>query len=155
MKDKIQVDVGVGDAVEPQNLKIKLFQYRGKPFFEEAISLLVYPIETIFAEKLETVISKGAGNSRMKDYHDLILLIRQKELTDSKKLKEATQKTFANRETALQIIQFDDSNLKILQQLWTAHLHALGSMVHDLDLPKEIIEIISAINNTVRKISSL
>lgn len=70
MKDKIQIDVGVGDAVEPKNLKIKLFQYRGKPFFEEAISLLVYPIETIFAEKLETVISKGAGNSRMKDYHD-------------------------------------------------------------------------------------
>jgi hypothetical protein len=55
MKDKIHIDVGIGDAVEPQHLEIKLFQYRGKPFFEDTISLLVYPIETIFAEKLETV----------------------------------------------------------------------------------------------------
>jgi hypothetical protein len=29
-----------------------------------------------FAEKLETVISKGASRSRMKDYHDLLLLTR-------------------------------------------------------------------------------
>lgn len=56
MKDKIHVDVGIGDIVEPQNRKIKLFEYRGKPFFEESISLMVYPIETIFAEKLETVL---------------------------------------------------------------------------------------------------
>jgi predicted nucleotidyltransferase component of viral defense system len=152
MKDKIQVDVGIGDAVEPKNLKIKLFQYKGKPFFEDAISLLVYPIETIFAEKLETVISKGAGNSRMKDYHDLLLLIRQHKLVDSKKLKEATQRTFTNRETTLQIIQFDNPSLKILQQLWTAHLHALGDMAHDLDLPKEMDVVIAEINDTVRNI---
>lgn len=31
MKDKIHVDVGVGDIVEPQNREIKLFKYRGKP----------------------------------------------------------------------------------------------------------------------------
>lgn len=63
MKDIIHVDIGIGDIVEPQNRKIKLFEYRGKPFFEESISLLVYPIETIFAEKLETVLSKGSRNS--------------------------------------------------------------------------------------------
>lgn len=77
MKDKIQVDVGIGDEVMPKNLKIKLFQYKGKPFFENAISLPVYPIETFFAEKLETVISIGAGNSRMKDYHDQLCRLQQ------------------------------------------------------------------------------
>ena len=39
----------------------------------------------------------------MKDYHDLLLLIRQHKLVDSKKLKEATQRTFTNRETTLRI----------------------------------------------------
>lgn len=63
MKDRIHVDVGIGDIVEPENREIELFKYRGKPFFEESISLLVYPIETIFAEKLETVLSKGPRNS--------------------------------------------------------------------------------------------
>jgi predicted nucleotidyltransferase component of viral defense system len=155
MRDKIQIDVGVGDIVEPKNLKIKLFQYRGKPFFEDSISLLVYPIETIFAEKLETVISKGAGNSRMKDYHDLFLLIRDQELSGSKKLKEATLKTFANRETTLQVLQFDEADFKTLQPLWTAHLHALGSAAQDLNLPTEIQVIVSEINNTIRRIMSL
>jgi predicted nucleotidyltransferase component of viral defense system len=70
MKDKIRIDVGMGDVVEPQHREIKLFQYRGKPFFEDSVSLLVYPVETIFSEKLETVLSKGSKNSRIKDYHD-------------------------------------------------------------------------------------
>lgn len=34
MKDKIHVDVGIGDVVDPQNKEIKLFEYRGKPFLK-------------------------------------------------------------------------------------------------------------------------
>jgi predicted nucleotidyltransferase component of viral defense system len=58
MKDKIHVDVGVGDTVEPMIRKISLVQCRGNPLFEDTLSLQVYPIETIFAEKLETILSK-------------------------------------------------------------------------------------------------
>lgn len=152
MKDKIQIDVGIGDIVEPKNLKIKLFQYKCMPFFEDSISLLVYSIETIFAEKLETVISKGASNSRMKDYHDLFLLIRDQKLKSSKKLKEVTLKTFSNRETTLQVLRFDNVDLKILQQLWTAHLHTLSYAAQDLNLPSEIQVVISEINGIVRRI---
>lgn len=146
MKDKIHIDVGVGDVVEPQHREIKLFQYRGKPFFEDAVSLLVYPVETIFAEKLETVLSKGSKNSRMKDYHDLLLLVRSKGLIRSSKLKEALTKTFENRGTALGTIHFDSAGLKSLQQLWTAHLHGLGDIAKDLALPKNIEEVIDEIN---------
>lgn len=148
MKDTIHIDVGVGDVVEPQHREIKLFQYRGKPFFEDAVSLLVYPVETIFAEKLETVLSKGSKNSRMKDYHDLLLLVRSKGLIESKKLKEALAKTFKNRGTALSAIQFDSAGLKSLQQLWTAHLHGLGDIAKDLSLPKSIEIVIEEINST-------
>jgi hypothetical protein len=146
MKDKIHIDVGIGDVVEPQHREIKLFQYRGKPFFEDAVSLLVYPIETIFAEKLETVLSKGSKNSRMKDYHDLLLLVRNRGLIKRNKLKEALIKTFENRGTALGAIHFDLAGLKSLQQLWTAHLHGLGDMAKDLALPKNIEEVIDEIN---------
>ncbi len=149
MKDKIHVDVGVGDIVEPQNRDIKLFEYRGKPFFEESISLLVYPIETIFAEKLETVLSKGSRNSRMKDFHDLLLLLRDKSLQSSKKLHENVKKTFGNRGTVLKPIQFDESGQKALQQLWTAHLHGLGDMAKELDLPENITAAIDAINSGI------
>jgi predicted nucleotidyltransferase component of viral defense system len=152
MKDKIHVDVGVGDVVEPENREIKLFEYRGKPFFEESISLLVYPIETIFAEKLETVLSKGSRNSRMKDFHDLLLLLRDESLQSSKTLYVDVRNTFNNRGTILKPIQFDESGQKALQQLWTAHLQGLGDMVKDLDLPESITVAIDVINSGIKPI---
>lgn len=147
MRDKIHIDVGVGDVVEPQHQKIKLFQYRGKPFFEDEVSLLVYPVETIFAEKLETVLSKGSKNSRMKDYHDLLLLMRSQGLIESNKLKEVLEKTFKNRGTSLSAIQFDSTGLKSLQQLWTAHLRGLSDIAQELALPKNIETVIKEINH--------
>ncbi|CRX38289.1 nucleotidyl transferase AbiEii/AbiGii toxin family protein [Estrella lausannensis] len=152
MKDKIHVDVGVGDVVEPTNREIRLFEYRGKPFFEESISLLVYPIETIFAEKLETVLSKGSRNSRMKDFHDLLLLLRDKSLHSSETLRASVKKTFDNRGTVLQAIQFDESGHKALQKLWNAHIQGLGDMARELNLPEDMKTVIDAINTSINEI---
>ncbi len=149
MKDKIQVDVGVGDIVDPLIHEIPLVHYRGKPFFEGTISLLVYPVETIFSEKLETILSKGAGNSRMKDYHDLILLIRNKKVLNKDKLGGAIINTFSNRGTPFRSIEFDATSLKTIQKLWTAHLHGLGDNAQDLNLPGDISIMIEEVNNYI------
>jgi predicted nucleotidyltransferase component of viral defense system len=146
MRDKIQIDIGIGDIVTPTNRDLHLFTYKGKPMFEEEISLLVYPLETIFAEKLETVLSKGAINSRMKDYHDLLLLVRNPSLIQLKSLEDAIQSTFKNRGTIFELINFDEG-LKLLQKLWTAHLQDLGNKNKDLELPKDIQEAIKEINS--------
>ena len=74
MKDRVQLDVGVGDIIEPTQESLELYHYRGKPIFEGTVSLQVYPMETIFAEKMDSVVSRADTNSRMKDYHDLVLL---------------------------------------------------------------------------------
>ncbi len=148
MKDKIQIDVGVGDVVKPLTWDIPLIQYRGKPFFEAAVSLLVYPIETIFSEKLETILSKGASNSRMKDYHDLILLIRGKGL-NLDKLKKTVPHTFSHRGTSFRSIEFDVASQKALQKLWGAHLQGLGENTQDLSLPKDISIVIEEINEYI------
>lgn len=153
MRDKVQVDVGIGDIVEPVTRKIQLIQYRGKSLFEEAVSIPVYPVETIFAEKLETIISKGVGNSRMKDYHDLILLIQAKGMLELNKLQKALFDTFTHRSTALQFIEFDAGGIQALQKLWTAHLRGLG--VQDLPLPKEITVAIQTINQFLTTLKAL
>ncbi len=149
IQDRVHIDVGVGDIVTPQSLQVQLFQYRGKPMFENDISLLVYPIETIFAEKLETVISKGAANSRMKDYHDLYLLVREKRLDDPTKLKISLSQTFQNRGTTLQLIKFDEVGLGKLQKLWTAHLNGLGDIAYNLNMPSEISNVIATVNTVL------
>ena len=146
MKDRIHIDVGTGDIVNPAGYVLNLFHYRDKPLFESQISLLVYPPEAIFAEKLETVLSKGATNSRMKDYHDLVLLTRDSRLIDFNKLHEAIKKTFHHRGTAFERISFRQEDLKPLNRLWIAHLNNLGSTRETLDLPENIQDVIAEIN---------
>lgn len=145
MKDKIHIDIGIGDSVNPRQFEIKLFHYKGKPFFEKSTSLLTYPPETIFAEKLETILSKGSRNSRMKDFHDLFLLANS-QLLDLKKLKKAIFQTFSNRGTSLTLIHFDQDGIKTLQKLWTAHLQGLGDLAQELGLPNSIEKLIEQIN---------
>jgi Nucleotidyl transferase AbiEii toxin, Type IV TA system len=76
----------------------ELFVYKGKPIFAGEITLRVYP-EAIFAEKLETVVSKGVINSRMKDYHDLIVMIREPDFLAIDKLGGVIHATFVRRGT--------------------------------------------------------
>ncbi|NUN04729.1 MAG: nucleotidyl transferase AbiEii/AbiGii toxin family protein [Bdellovibrio sp.] len=109
MTDKVQVDIGVGDVVNPEEMDYQTFDYKGAALFSDAIAIQVYPLETILAEKLETILaekletiaSKGAINSRMKDYHDALLIVRSGDLPEGPELKKAIELTFANRRTPL------------------------------------------------------
>lgn len=153
MKDRIHIDIGTGDVVCPTTLDLDLVQYRNTPLFEHQISLLVYPPETIFAEKLETVISKGAINSRMKDYHDLLLLTRNLRLINFNKLRETIKQTFDHRDTPFELIDFNEQDLKPLDKLWSAHLKNLGNMAEEMNLPEHIQGAIKEINETLTKLT--
>ena len=85
----------------------------------------------------------------MKDFHDLLLLLRNKSLQSSKKLPENVKKTFDHRGTVLKPIQFDESGYRALQQLWTAHLHGLGDTTKELTLPERIRIVIDVINSAL------
>lgn len=154
MKDKIYMNVGVGDVIQPTNRKFSLFRYKGNPMFEDEISLMVYPLETIFAEKLETILSKGSLNSRMKDYHDLLLLMRKSHMINLIKLRESIDNTFRNRGTIFQLINFDEKGLKSLQKFWIAHRKNLGVIAEKLHLPVSIQEVIAELNKIISKIKS-
>jgi predicted nucleotidyltransferase component of viral defense system len=132
MKDKIQIDVGVGDAVIPHFVSLPGLLDKGFPLFDEDISVMAYPIETIFSEKLETVLSKGILNSRMKDYHDLLLLSRNRDLIDIERLLIAIHSTFFRRETKFNVIEFDAMGISKLQKLWAAHYKGLGFIAKEI-----------------------
>jgi len=88
----------------------------------------------------------------MKDFHDLLLLLRDTSLQTSKKLHESVKTTFENRGSVLKPIKFDESGHKALQQLWTAHLQGLGDVAKELDLPENITAAIDAINSGISPI---
>ncbi len=64
------VDIGFGDVVTPYSI---LYNYKSL-LLDDEYKLYAYPIETIIAEKLETLVSKETNNSRVKDLIDLYLL---------------------------------------------------------------------------------
>jgi predicted nucleotidyltransferase component of viral defense system len=150
MKDKIQLDIGFGDIVVPEENNFRPFEYKGKPMFEGEITLQVYPVETIFAEKLETIISKGAFNSRMKDYHDVLLMIREKDLLHIELIKKSVRETFKNRNTEMKLpIKFDEAGIESLQRLWSGHLRGLGKMKLKLNFPDDFNEVLKEINGSI------
>jgi predicted nucleotidyltransferase component of viral defense system len=150
MRDSIQVDIGIGDIAESIKLTFNLFEYKGKPIFSGEISLHVYTPEAIFAEKLEAIISKGIINSRMKDYHDIILMIREPNFLNVDKLRDAIQVTFNRRNTSTILpIAFDEKAIKTFQGYWQGHLRGLGHFRSQLNLPEEIKDLINEVNNWI------
>lgn len=146
MRDKVQVDLGIGDAVEPEENRILLFHYKDKPIFEDEITLLTYPLETVFAEKLQTLVSRGAANSRMKDYHDLLVLSRSGRLR-VKKLRAAIKATFTHRDTEQTFpVRFSSVDIEKLQAIWARHVREHNEAAHDVKLPDEISRVIQEIN---------
>lgn len=93
-KVNLEVDISTGDKITPKELKFKY------PLLFEDRSILInsYNIETILAEKIETILRRGKYNSRMKDYYDIYLFLTK--LKDDIKvniLKEAINNTFTKR----------------------------------------------------------
>lgn len=92
----LQVDVGFGDAVSPRPLPARWEGLLGFP----AAELLVYPPETVIAEKLEAAVVLDIRNTRMKDFFDLDWLCRHMEF-DQVTLRAAILATFERRGTRL------------------------------------------------------
>ena len=97
-KCTVQIDVGYGDAVTPAP-EIATYPVMLKDM--PAPELRVYPRYSVIAEKFEAIVSLGIANSRMKDYFDLWVLLRNATL-DSAILEQAVHATFKRRGTALQ-----------------------------------------------------
>lgn len=67
VRTPFKIDISTGDAITPREVR-----YRFHLMFEErAIEILAYSLETVLAEKLETVISRATTNTRMRDFYDL------------------------------------------------------------------------------------
>ena len=68
----MKVDITTGNKITPREI-----EYQFKLLLEDrSISILAYNLETIMAEKLETVISRGDQNTRPRDYYDIYILAK-------------------------------------------------------------------------------
>jgi len=116
----MQVDVGFGDLIHPGAVQAEYPALLDLP----RPSLLIYPPETVVAEKAEAMVHLGRLNSRMKDFYDIWRISLQFNF-NGEDLYEAVRRTFDKRKTA--VIEFDDLLAELLdsetlQMQWTAFL---------------------------------
>lgn len=96
MTTPIKIDVSTGDVITPRAVEFKY-----KLMLEDrSISLMSYNIETLLAEKLQTILTRGVLNTRMRDFYDVhVLLITRNKDIDKNIIKQAFFETCKNRQT--------------------------------------------------------
>ncbi len=93
----LKFDITTGDKITPREI-----EYKFKLLTEDrSISILAYNIETILAEKLETIISRADQNTRPRDYYDVYILSKlQYKNIDVDTLKTAFYATCEKRKSS-------------------------------------------------------
>lgn len=87
----------------------------------------------------------------MKDYHDLLVMIREPNFLKAEKLTNSIQATFNRRGTPMSLsINFDSAGMQSLQALWRNHLRGLGVFKERLNLPDQIDAVFKEINDWVK-----
>lgn len=117
----MQIDITTGDAITPREI---LYNFK-KIFEESTIDIWAYNIESVLAEKYETILRRGEFNTRPRDFYDVYILTKTQEF-DKKIFGEAVIKTSEHRgtqhifdgiEKRIAIIE----NSKDLQNLWNKY----------------------------------
>lgn len=93
----VQADIGFGDAVTPDPVESA---YPTLLADLPAPALRVYPKPTVIAEKFHAIVELGLENSRMKDYFDLWVLLRDPDI-DPSLVSKAIRATFERRQSAI------------------------------------------------------
>lgn len=144
LRANLQIDVATGDIITPRAI-----EYKYKCLFDDKyLDLITYNLETVLAEKFNSVISIGVLNSRMKDYYDIYyLLTRKSNKIDKKILKQAIINTFVHQKTDIHSIKerFEQirENAKIDEQ-WRNYSkkHHYTIYISKNDLMNEIEKIV-------------
>ena len=149
LRQTIKIDISTGDVITPAAVEYEL------PLILEdrKIGLWAYNMETLLAEKLETVMTRAEANTRMRDFYDIYVLTRQEAIEiNPTHLKEAFAATCRRRGTETIIPFFDEvldsiEALPEMQDAWenyrknNSYVEELswGEVVHSVKLLKDRI----------------
>ena len=103
-KVPISIDIGFGDIVYPERMKMDFPVLLDMDIPE----VYAYSINSVVAEKFEAFVSLGLANSRYKDFYDIYVLSDRYNF-DGKELTNAIKETFNHRGTSFDdIVAFED-----------------------------------------------
>lgn len=138
------IDVSTGDVITPHAVKLN---FSGIFDDELEFELWAYNIETVLAEKVETILSRNVFNTRPRDFYDIYILLKTQKF-DRNTFDEALKRTIEHRGTGSQINDFDATLSVIsdsvdLQRMWNNYQKQFA-YAKDIEY-KNIIELLRKI----------
>ena len=123
LKQTIKMDISTGDEITPKAITHEL------PLIIEdrTIELWAYNLETLLAEKLETIMVRAEANTRMRDFYDIHVLLEQDAETIDRDTMKAAFYATCNKRGSIELIgTIDDVINKIaddetMRQLWNSY----------------------------------
>lgn len=112
LKVALEIDISTGDEITPRELNYEYYSF----FENKKIYIESYNIESILAEKIETILRRGKYNARMKDYYDIyFFLSKLKSEINVNIFKQALENTIMQRDSSEYLKDYQ----KILEELLT------------------------------------
>lgn len=149
MRVNMKIDITTGDMIIPEEV-----EYSFKLMFEDRdISIKAYNLDTILAEKIESILARNIANTRARDYYDVyILLTLRRNDIDMESLRRAIRKKAEERNT---LIYVDNSSKYVtdieesedLNAIWEAYTkkYPYAKDIGFLEITKIIREIIESV----------
>ena len=150
-KKSQKLDLITGDAITPREIE------HTYPciFSKEDIKIMAYPLETILAEKYETIIRRNITTTRMRDFYDRYTLYKlKKDEINYEILKEAIERTSDKRgsqdimKDSEEIIE-DIKEDSYLRSLWEVYLSE-NKYIGDLKFDK-VVGVVRIISNRINE----
>ena len=120
VKEKFHVDIATGDPITPKEIRYKYLPLLGDYY----VDLYAYNMETVLAEKIETMLNRLELNGRTRDFYDIYLIYKKEwRSINIDHFRKAIDKTFTKRKyngnpfEALDIIR----NSEILKERWNKY----------------------------------
>lgn len=150
-KNPMKLDLTTGDAITPREIEYTYLCI----FSKENIKIMAYPLETIVAEKYETIIRRNITTTRMRDFYDLYTLYKlKKDEIDYEILKETIKRTSNQRgnqkimqdyEEIIEDIK-EDSYLRSLWEVYISENKYIGDLKFD-----NVVDVLTILSNRINE----
>lgn len=149
-QNPMKIDITTGDAITPREIE---YAYPCI-FSKKDIKIMAYPLETILAEKYETIIRRNITTTRMRDFYDLYTLYKlKKDDIDYEVLKEAVKRT-SNRRGSQEMMKDYEKIIEdikedsYLRSLWDVYLKE-NKYIGDLSFDK-VVDVVTILSNDTK-----
>jgi len=107
----LKIDITTGDIITPAAIRYAFHSN----FEDKKIEVWAYNVETILAEKVETILRRSVLNTRPRDFYDVYIIMKTQLGVFNKKVFRSALKATSNKRMSLAALQDQDKILHAIQ----------------------------------------